>query len=90
MAIRRADKDDDPAAGNRGLRAARWFGFLGVLAVILLLTLPPGAPLRDPQTARSIGNSPFMDSLLFIIMLFFLVAGIAYGGRPGRSRAAPT
>ena len=39
----------------------------------------PGAPLRDPETGSIIGNTPFMDSLIFIITLFFLIAGIGYG-----------
>jgi aminobenzoyl-glutamate transport protein len=52
---------------------------LGALAFVLLFTLPPGAPLRDPQTGGIIGNTPFMDSLIFIITLVFLVAGIGYG-----------
>ena len=32
-----------------------------------------------PVTGDIFGNSPFMDSLIFIIMLLFLVAGICYG-----------
>jgi aminobenzoyl-glutamate transport protein len=66
------------AAEARGLRFAL-FGFLGVLAVVLLATVPPGAPLRDPGTGAIIGNTPFMDSLLFIIALLFLVSGVCYG-----------
>jgi aminobenzoyl-glutamate transport protein len=46
---------------------------------ILFLTLPAGAPMRDPRTGDVIGNSPFMSSLVFFIMIFFLVTGIAYG-----------
>jgi aminobenzoyl-glutamate transport protein len=65
-------------AQARGLRFAL-FGFLGVLIVVLAATMPPGAPLRDPETGNIIGNTPFMDSLLFIITLFFLVSGICYG-----------
>jgi aminobenzoyl-glutamate transport protein len=55
-----------------------------VLAVVLLCTLPPGAPLRDPDTRLIIGQTPFMASLLFIIMLCFLVPGIAYGAAVGK------
>jgi aminobenzoyl-glutamate transport protein len=65
-------------AETRGLRYAL-FGFLGMLVIVLLATLPPGAPLRDPKTGDIIGATPFMDSLLFIIVLFFIVAGISYG-----------
>ena len=44
-----------------------------------LLTLPPGAPLRNPETGAIIGNSPFMTSLIVTIALIFLVCGIGYG-----------
>ncbi|MCA9990257.1 MAG: AbgT family transporter [Ardenticatenaceae bacterium] len=66
------------AAEARGLRYAL-YAFLGILAFVLLLTLPSGAPLRDPQTGAIIGNTPFMTSLIFIITLMFLFAGIGYG-----------
>jgi aminobenzoyl-glutamate transport protein len=46
---------------------------------VLAITLPPGAPLRDPETGDIIGVTPFMDSLLFIISMSFLLAGIGYG-----------
>ena len=67
-----------PEAEARGLRFAT-YGFLGVLALVLLLTVPQGAPLRDPVTGDIIGTTPFMDSLLFIITLFFLISGIGFG-----------
>ena len=73
-----AEEIHDPEAQQKGLRYAL-FGFLGFLALILVFTLPEGAPLRDPETGDIIGTTPFMDSLLFIIAMFFLVAGIAYG-----------
>lgn len=66
------------AAEARGLRYAL-YAFLGFLAFILLLTLPSWAPLRDPVTGAIIGNTPFMTSLIFIITLFFLFAGLGYG-----------
>src|SRR5262245_8177060 len=47
-------------AESRGLRYAVW-GLLGVLAVFAVLTLPPGAPLRNPQTGSIIFESPFMN-----------------------------
>lgn len=70
--------DEDATAEARGLRYS-WWAFLGTVAVILLVTLPPGAPLRDPTTGDIIGPTPFMSSLIFIITLIFLVCGIAYG-----------
>lgn len=70
---------DEPAAGEaRGLRWAL-FGLLGSLAVLVLLVAPSGAPLRNPYTGAIFNNSPLMDSLIFIITLLFLVAGICYG-----------
>jgi aminobenzoyl-glutamate transport protein len=77
----------DEAAESRGLRYAL-FGFLGVLAVVILATAPEGAPLRDPESGAILGTTPFMDSLLFIITLFFLVAGIAYGIGAGTVKSA--
>lgn len=67
-----------PEADKKGSRMAL-FGFLAVVAIVVLATAPPGAPLRHPETGNIIGQTPFMDSLLFIIMLAFLVSGICYG-----------
>ena len=50
-----------------------------MLAVVTLLTAIPGAPLRNPDTGKVIGDSPFMDSLIVIIMLVFFVAGLGFG-----------
>ena len=68
----------DKAAQSRGMRFAG-LAALAVVIVVALLTIFPGAPLRDPVTGGIIGATPFMDSLLFIIMLIFLLAGIGYG-----------
>lgn len=78
---------EQEAAEARGLRFAL-LGTLGVIALTLLLTLPPGAPLRDPATGNIIGNTPFMDSLLFIIALVFLAAGVCYGVGAGTVKGA--
>lgn len=65
-------------AEKRGLRLSGiYFGV--ALLIIVLLTAPPGAPLRDPETGSIIGTSPFMDSLIVIISLLFLAAGLGYG-----------
>lgn len=75
------------AAEARGLKFAL-FGFLGTLALVTLITAPPGAPLRHPETGEILGATPFMDSLLFIIALFFLVAGVCYGIGAGTVKSA--
>jgi aminobenzoyl-glutamate transport protein len=75
---REEGEEVDPALEAKGLR---WAGFavLAVLAVIAALTLPPGAPLRNPETDDIIGDSPLMSSLIVIISAAFLAAGVAYG-----------
>jgi aminobenzoyl-glutamate transport protein len=81
-----AEEGDKPAEESGGLSAdeARGLRFalyalVGVLVLFGLLTLPPGAPLRDPKTGDLIGNSPFMNGLIAVIMVLFLVTGAAYG-----------
>lgn len=67
-----------PADESRGLKFATW-GLIGVLAVFALLTIPRGAPLRNPETGALVGDSPFMNGLIVFIALAFLVMGAAYG-----------
>ena len=81
-----ADADEEPEVSPeaRGARPAlRARGRPRVLVAITLLTAIPGAPLRDPRPDKVIGDSPFMDSLIVIIMLIFFVAGYAYGRGAG-------
>ncbi|WP_428305721.1 AbgT family transporter [Lacipirellula sp.] len=63
---------------SRGLRYAA-VGMVALLAIFALLTLPAGAPLRNPDTGELIGNSPFMNGLIALIMAAFLVTGTAFG-----------
>jgi len=77
----------DPALEAKGLRRAG-IAVLAVLALIAALTLPPGAPLRNPETGDIIGDSPFMSSLIVIISLAFLAAGIAYGRAVGTVKSS--
>lgn len=75
----------DETAEARGLKFAGWY-LLGFAVVIAALTLPPGAPLRDPATGNVIGNTPFMASLVFVISLAFMVCGLGYGRGAGTLR----
>jgi aminobenzoyl-glutamate transport protein len=63
---------------KRGLKFALW-GLVGVLVFFALLMVPPGAPLRNPETGSLVTNSPFMNGLIVFIALLFLVTGAAYG-----------
>lgn len=65
------------AEESRGLRFAL-IALVIMTVIVGWLTLPTGAPLRDPKTDVIVGDSPFMASLVFFIMAFFLVTGIAY------------
>jgi aminobenzoyl-glutamate transport protein len=71
-----------PEAEARGLRFAFW-ATAAVVVGITLLTAIPGAPLRHPDTGKIIGDSPFMNSLIVIIMLIFFAAGFAFGRGAG-------
>lgn len=75
------------AEESRGLRFAM-LALAGVVVLIGLLSIPPGAPLRNPVTGAIIGDSPFMASLVFLIMLVFLAMGIAYGIGAGTIQTA--
>ena len=66
------------AAETRGLRWSNW-ALLATLLLFALLTFPPGAPLRHPETGAIIGNSPLMNGLIVVIAAVFLAMGIAYG-----------
>jgi aminobenzoyl-glutamate transport protein len=67
-----------PEDEARGMRYAG-IATLAVVLAITLLTVIPGAPLRNAETGKIIGDSPFMDSLVFIIAIIFFAAGLAFG-----------
>lgn len=73
------------AAESRGLKYAL-LAVLGVLAVFALLTVPSGAPLRNPETGALLGDSPFMNGLIVAITILFLAAGVGYGVGAGTIR----
>jgi aminobenzoyl-glutamate transport protein len=74
-----AQQELAPELEAKGLRAALW-GFLAVLGLVVVLFFL--GVLRRPGDQTG-GNSPLIDSLLFIITLFFLVSGIAFGRSVG-------
>lgn len=68
----------DAVAESRGLRFAGYASLASVVVVVLLSAFP-GAPLRNPETGSLINDAPLMESLIVIITLIFLAAGIGYG-----------
>lgn len=80
------DAQEDASARGGGLTADEtrglWYATVGLLVTLLVfavLSLPTGAPLRHPETGALIGDSPFMNGLIALIMMVFLVTGAAYG-----------
>ena len=71
---------ENTALTSEEKRGLRWAGVsLGIfVAILLVLTVPPNALLRHPETG-SIIVSPFMDSLVAIMFLFFFIPSLAYG-----------
>lgn len=67
---------------TRGLKYAR-YALLAVLLLFAAISLPPGAPLRNPETGALIGDSPLMNGLIVVITILFLAAGWAYGKGAG-------
>ncbi|NCE64979.1 AbgT family transporter [Pseudoflavonifractor sp. 524-17] len=65
------------AQEKRGLRFA---GIAALVYVVLVLitVVPPNGLLRNPETGAVL-SSPFMSGIIFIMMLLFLVPGIAFG-----------
>lgn len=64
---------------NKGLRAAG-LGFLVSFAIILALSIPANAPLRNPKTGLLLlGWSPLLSSIVSIICFIFFIPGIFYG-----------
>ncbi len=70
---------------RRGLGAAG-VATLATLGLFLLLVLPPAAPLRGPGATTVTQLKPFFDSIVVLIMILFLVPGLAYGIAAGRIR----
>jgi aminobenzoyl-glutamate transport protein len=61
-------------------KGLRWAGYslLAFIFCLLVMLLPPQGILRHPETLTII-PSPFLDSIVFIIALAFLIPGIFYG-----------
>jgi len=63
---------------KRGLKFSGW-SFIGAVAFLLLLLLPPSAPLRNAETGSLFIGSPFMAGLVPVIMILFLAPAIGFG-----------
>lgn len=64
---------------NKGLKYAG-IGFLVSIGIILLLSVPSNAPLRNPKTGLLLlGWSPLLSAIIPVICLIFFIPGIFYG-----------
>ena len=81
----RGDRDEDgqelsvelSSAENKGL-VWSLISIVVVTALILLAALPAGSPWRNEE-GGFLPSSPLLDSIVFIVFIYFLVAGIVYG-----------
>ncbi|HUF64993.1 MAG TPA: AbgT family transporter [Gemmatimonadaceae bacterium] len=75
---------------RKGLAAAG-IALVVMMALFALMVVPSGAPLRDPEAAGAEflvqRIRPFFDSIVTLIMVLFLVTGLAYGIVAGTIRS---
>lgn len=67
--------------------ALRWTGiwFVVLIALLLWITVPESAALRDPETGSLI-RSPFISGIVVIIAFVAAVLGVVYGKKVGAFR----
>lgn len=65
------------ATEKKGLRYAGW-SILVLLILLGLLVVPGNGILRNPENG-SVLHSPFMEGIIFVLLLVFLVPGFVYG-----------
>jgi aminobenzoyl-glutamate transport protein len=73
------------AQERRGLAVAGWAVF-AVIAAMIALSLPGGAPLRVEGATPVERLRPLFDSLVVWVLILFFVPGLAYGIVTGRFR----
>jgi aminobenzoyl-glutamate transport protein len=80
--------------GPRERSGLRWAGiaFVAMLGLFALLVVPEGGPLRNPEAVAAgepilVQIRPFLDSIVMLLMLLFLVIGLAYGVVAGTIRS---
>jgi len=66
---------------KKGLRYSGW-SVLALIALIGVMIIPNGGILRNPEN-QSILHSPFMDGIIFVLLLLFFVPGLVYGAVVG-------
>lgn len=62
---------------KKGLRYAGW-SLLALTVILCLMVIPESGVLRNPEN-QSVLHSPFMEGIIFVILLMFFVPGLVYG-----------
>lgn len=62
---------------KKGLRFAGW-STLAFIILIGMMVIPTNGILRNPENG-SVLHSPFMDGIIFVLLLIFFVPGLVYG-----------
>lgn len=74
-----AIKIDELTAGERkGMRWAGW-ATLVYIAMVLVMTVPANAWLRNAETGSLVNQAPFMSALVPIVTLLFFIPALFYG-----------
>lgn len=67
-----------------------WAGMtaLGVIGLIALMVVPPWGALRDPAAEQTLAAiRPFLQGIIALVFVFFLIPGIVYGRLTGVMRS---
>ncbi|RYG73021.1 AbgT family transporter [Lentibacillus lipolyticus] len=77
-----AGMDNEPLDETK-VKALRWANLAALVTAgfFLVLVIPENGLLRNPETNSILNESPFMDSIVFIITILFFVPGLVYGLR---------
>ncbi|MDO5090762.1 MAG: AbgT family transporter [Cardiobacteriaceae bacterium] len=82
-----AASDNDPITPRE--RKAMWaanFTLFALIGILLLLTLPEDAFLRNAETGSLINKSPLMNGIVFILAIVFFFPGAVYARMAGTAK----
>src|SRR5699024_3919000 len=79
------DEEEEIPNAKKGFFAAVFAGLVYILIVVVSIAFP-NSPLRGED--GGIINSPFMDGIVPIILIFFLIIGLAFGITVGKIKSS--
>lgn len=80
-----AETADHEPLKKEEIKALRWANISAVLTFIVFMVflIPENAIFRNAETGSIIQDSPFMNSIIFILTILFFVPGLVYGLKVG-------